>query len=290
MVSIATYVQHIYGNKSINPSVGHLIEFVKAVQGFDFSDTKKGEGTSDYIVRLKQILGSRPQYITSNINSVANFEPITFLAKREDAHADLTTIKAETENFTIRDVDAFYFIKEIKTYYPERDVHFSFGKFGFYLFADKVYVETHSGNTRKNGEYHPYVKGNNLCLGQYLVGYKSAYKDFRFYDAYKIVMDLMTIYGGDDLNGTPNGPHNPFHLWIGSECEVCGGSYDLEEMYPCTKTKLNVCKKCIAASPCKDENTGDIYLPQYIAKCESCGKNAANVKNNICGVCRRQKV
>lgn len=287
MASIKEYVDYWHRRKQINPPARFLLPFMQEIQTLDLSSVgKDAECTPEFWTHVMKF-ADRAAYIQSELANLAGFIPIKYLATREQSVQDLATIKKEVENFDINGADYIYFVREIITYYPERDVDFSFGKFDFKLMQSGVVVEPHSGNTARNQEFHPYVKRNKLCLGQFEKGYKLAFNEMRFYDAYTIVMDLMTRYGGDDLNGTPAGPHNPFNLWIGFECEVCGSSADLEDMTPCAKTKLNICKKCISSSKCVDENTGETYLPSYISQCETCGKYASGVKGTKCAVCRR---
>jgi hypothetical protein len=286
LTTINEYVDYVYAQKKINPPSAYLIPFLNACKNIDFTITE-GNSTSACFIELKKLM--RTELIARELINLVNFQPLTYLASKADAKKDLIQIKGDTASFNINSTDYIYFVKEIKTYYPERDITFSFGNMEFYFFPSGVKVDSYSNGTRKNGEYHPYVKGGQLCLGQYEIGYKQAFNEMRFGDAYDLVMDLMTRYGGDELNGTKAGPHNPFHLWIGVECEICGGSFDAETMTPCNKTHTNICEGCLKTSECKDEITGTVYLPKYIELCESCGKKTVNVKNSTCGNCRRLK-
>lgn len=256
---------------------------IKSIEDIQYGD---GLSTPAELVQFLHIIRDHISSLSRFNSYNTEFTPSSVRAK-VDTLADLKEIAKEVNSLYIPDDCTYIFVKSIiEMYNPFLDIKFNFGEFKIKMVYNEVIVEPCGNNTKKDGYYHPYVKNHRLCLGEYKAPYMLLYNNMRFYDAWLEVKKCLTSYGGDGLNGGKAGPEHAMNAWVGFQCEVCKATMQPEDTVSCVKTKSLICKDCVNTGTCTDETTGDYYLPSFIKKCNSCGKNAPNIINERCLSCR----
>lgn len=265
---------------------GPVVEVFNKIK--NIKDISYGDGlsTPSELVELLDV-------IRYNINLISKFKSYneeftpSSVRDKKDTLEDLKAVAKEVKSLYISDGCDYILVKsDIEMYNPFLDIKFNFGEFKIRMSYNEVVVEPSGGNTKKDGYFHPYVKNHRLCLGEYKAPYILLYNNMRYYDAWLEVKKCLTSYGGDGLNGGKAGPEHAMNAWIGFQCEVCKATMLPEDTVSCVKSKSLICKDCVNTGTCTDEKTGDYYLPTFIKKCGSCGKNASSVINDRCLSCR----
>lgn len=272
---------HIYPQyyKDVMP----FVEKIKSLPNIDMSDKTR---TPDGFKQLVDLMNSYQNYIRRFCDYNAEFTPVS-VPNKSKCIDDLKALSKEITGLYFSDTLDFILLStEIEMYNPFTDIKFNFGKFKIRMYAKTVTVEAIGNNTKKDGYYHPYVKGSKLCLGEYKDSYILFYNNMMYYDAWLEVKKCLTSYGGDELNGTKSGPEHAMNAWIGYQCEVCRNTAQPEDIVSCIKSKSFICRDCINTGTCTDEINGQYYLPHFISNCASCGKNASTVINDRCFSCR----
>lgn len=235
------------------------------------------------------------QFISA-LRSCHNFKPINFINATNDAEEDIKKISEHesVSSFGVYTDDLFIqFYLKVVMYDPYEDLNFDFGKFRITMSKNHHYpfAEPISDNTSFQGLFHPYVKGGSICMGQYENGYIAAMSEMRFYDAFDLVYRNLTLYGGDELNTTANGPHSALLNWIGVRCVICDAAHKLEETMPCFVTNQKICPDCSTNKVNIDEVSGEACIPQSLDDCDKCEKRTVKVRtqedgSKICTTCR----
>jgi len=232
--------------------------------------------------------------IFDGIESGSTFVPTTFINPDDVAIQDITQISTECIEGTLkipRDSEDIIFKLPVNMYFPDEDLTHSFGIFTIYMRRANVLVEKYQDNKSVNGYYHPYVKDSRLCLGEHKTPYEVAMRQLRFYDAYMLVMNALTTYGGDKDNTTSRGPHQSLLNWTGVRCVICDEPHKIDKTHPCSVTKRNICEKCAQMPVNIDDYTGLTCVPFLLEVCEQCKKRTLKVRKNeegvnICPKCR----
>lgn len=259
--------------------------FLEKIKKFDINWDNK-ESTPQEINDLVKLTRDARSLFLCFVDYNIDFMPTT-IREKGDCLDDLKELSSQVDSIFFPDsMDYILVKKDIEMYNPHTDSKFNFGLFKIKMYDGIVSVEAAGNNTKKNGCYHPYVRNNKLCLGEYSSLYNILYKNMRYYDAWREVYKCLTTYGGDQLNGQRSGPENPMNLWVGFQCEVCKGSTQAEDTVSCVRTRFLICKDCVNTGTCTDETTGEYYLPTFIKQCNSCGKNASSIINERCLSCR----
>ena len=110
----------------------------------------------------------------------------------------------------------------------------------------------------------------------------------RYHIAYSLVIQCLTQYGGDMLNGGKHGPQNPIELWVGQVCSVCDGQVKTEDISVCGKTHRAICPTCVDTGECTDESNKEIYHPDTLKKCSKCELKTSTCIRNVCLKCREE--
>lgn len=300
MTSQSEYLDFVLSkNKPIPDYTIKLMEFVlkahEIIKDENITALKNLTSTPESIANLCTVAKNYGEYVNAFLTVSSKFKPVYNAPTKQECKDDFAAIKNDLTDDSLQyDIysPGFLFKREIVMNDVYRDIKFNFGRFQFYLKNDKAEMMPIGNNTEKNGQYHPYIiKGTNkICLGTYDLPYKSAMASMRYHLAYTIVMQCVTEYGGDMLNGTAAGPQNPIMLWVGQVCSVCDDAVKTEEMSVCGKTNRAICPKCIDSGICTDETDDEIYHPDVIKECKSCNKKSASVIRGKCLVCRKAAV
>lgn len=221
-----------------------------------------------------------------------NFKPVEYLNKYSQAKTECMQIKEDGGGHfrCIDGVNIETLIKDVLMYDASNDIDFNFGSFQVIMCSDRAYCNPYGDNTKNpDGFYHPYLsKGEHqLCFGEHKLGYESAMKQGRFFDAFNIIKTVMSFYGGDDLNGQESGPHMALFNWAGQRCAICDDIFKPQDGgFSCHKSDEPICISCGEDDDNRDVETKLVYLPQFLSKCETCEKNTINVRNKKCTKCR----
>lgn len=285
-------------NKALPDYSSHFVEFIKEVyphiSNFKVED-KKYEETPQEICNLHTVVKKMGDYAIAYINSSKEFDPVYYNTPSEDITKDLEYIKTNSshpDTFYVDDYNGgvIIFQKEIITKDVYRDLEFNFGIFKFTMGKNVVKMSTISSNTQRNGMYHPYQVGDKVCLGSFKDAYITAMLTHNFYAAYTLVMQCLTVYGGDMLNGRVDGPQNPIELWVGQICSVCDSQVKTDDIKVCNSTNRAICPNCVDSAGCIDEIDGEIYHPDVLKSCSACGKSTSTVIRKTCLSCRKKAV
>lgn len=293
------FLDNLFSKKKAVPEYStKMIEFIRKVKDIvdqiDCNELKKATSTPEIMVKLTAETKNYGDYVNAFITASASFKPVYSIPERSECNDDFKKIAEETSDGKItydNYSQSFSFKKEVVMNDVYRDIQFNFGYFQFYLKPDRVEMHPIGNNTSKDGRYHPYIlngTSNKVCLGTFLDQYKAAISSMRFHLAYSIVMQCVTNYGGDSLNGTSAGPQNPIMLWVGQICSVCDNTVKTEEMSVCSKTNRVICPSCVDTGLCTDETDKEIYHPDLLKECKSCNKKAATVIKGRCLSCRQK--
>ena len=265
-------------------------------------------GAIEFFKKIKQIPDFKSDGVLSTPNEIIDLlkhasKHRNDLVRFADYNVDFSPASMRDKQECIDDlqhlssvVDSIYFSegmeyilvkKQIEMYNPYQDVKFDFGNFKIRMHDTSVIVEACGNNTKRDGYFHPYVKSSKLCLGEYKKSYSLFYSNMRYYDAWLEVYKCLTTYGGDALNGGKAGPEHAMNAWIGFQCDVCKATnLQAEDTVSCVKSRSLICRDCVNTGTCTDEVSREYYLPGFIKKCDSCGKNASTVTNGRCLSCR----
>jgi hypothetical protein len=215
------------------------------------------------------------------------------LASADEACEDLKSIMESSTDKKIS-VDIYdrsiIFNQAILTEDVDRGVSFDFGVFRFKMFHDHVTCAGVAKNKKIGDSLHPYIRSGKVCLGTYLPEYKAAMQAMRFHIAYSLLIQCLSIYGGDQDNGTREGPHVGIANWIGNICGVCDTPFTVDTGAVCHLSATSICNACIDSGVCADEVTGEIILPALMKVCKECGKKSHTCVRNTCISCRRKKI
>lgn len=258
----------------------------------DFKFDRSVQETPKEVLKLAEITQRYGDFLVAFSKNINNFKPVYCATPDETIEKDLEYIKSNTTDFCIDGYDGskILFSKNIIMSDVYRDIKHDFGFFKFIMRKDRVYMTKLSGNTERNGQYHPYQTADKVCLGSYKDPYTKAMESNNFYVAYTLLMGCLTVYGGDDLKGVQAGPQNPIELWIGQVCSVCDSQVLLEDIQVCGKTNRVICPNCVDSGSCTDEVNNEIYHPDVLKSCSSCGKTASTVIRGVCYGCREKAV
>lgn len=296
-LSIENFVSYVSSkNKPIPDYTSRTIKFIKEssdlLSKFEFEKHKKYTETPEEIIGLIDLMRNHGDYVTAFAKNVNLFTPIYCSISDEDIIKDLNFIKNDTikDYFLIDDYNGgmIVFNKEIITKDVYRDVSFNFGVFKFQMMNDKVNMIQFLNNTNRNGMYHPYQVKDKLCLGGFKGPYEVAMSTKSYFTAYSLIMQCLTVYGGDMLNGQAAGPQNPIELWVGQVCSVCDSSVPTDDIKVCNKTNRAICQECIDSAGCIDEVNQEVYHPDVLKSCSTCGKLTSTVIRKVCLSCRQK--
>lgn len=281
--------------KSIPPYIDVVIAAIKDahpyIKDYDLKNLNAVGKTPDEIVGVINALKTRLDYISSAMSGLKRFNPLVDLATHQESSEDLSLIEKEVGVIrTSYDYQSISFTRDIIMTDVYRDTSFNFGKFKIIMYPERVSVIPSGGNKKKGSYYHPYVYDEILCLGQYKEPYISLHNSMRFYAAYLLVIKCLTLYGGDESNGSINGPYSPIAEWVGQVCSVCDDTAPNETLSICSKSGRVICQKCVDTVDCTDEIDGEIYHPDVLKTCSSCSKRTSTVIRSVCLGCRQSKL
>jgi len=252
-----------------------------SISKIDTNDFSTPQELVDAIDNLKQV--QHMPYVTDCIKDFSKFIPIICYKTPEE---DIVAIEKEVGKITLDDSITF-FTKDIVMYDPESDTKFNFGQFKVWMYSNIVIMRNYKNNKTNGDIYHPYLgQDESLCLGEYKKAYETSMKNMRFYNAFKLVEQVLTIYGGNDGINQRHGPHGVFAGWAGARCAICDEVNPLGNFVLCGLSNLKICKKCSKNEMNIDQVTKISYLPQYLEECEKCNRRQINVRRKICATCR----
>lgn len=294
---LKNFVEYLMSCKKPFPDyLRYMLEFVKTIKDSNIPLEYHQEGLTETpaeILTLIAALKPNHDYIRASIDSLINFKPIFGVASVEEACADLCAIKNSSPDKKIS-VDTYdrtiIFNQEIVTEDVDRGVSFNFGVFKFKMYHDTVVCGGVAKNKKVGDSLHPYIRGGKVCLGTYLPEYKAAMHAMRFHVAYSLLIQCLSIYGGDQDNGTRNGPYVGIANWIGNICGVCDTPFAIDTGTVCNSSGASICNECVDSGVCTDEVTGNIVLPALMKTCTDCGKKSITCVRNTCVSCRRKKI
>ena len=300
MSTATEFVKVHSSNKKILPDyVSQLVDFVKAANAIIGDSSAKdivkvdNSSTPIQIIALCDIGKSYGDYVNAFFTANSKFKPIIGLASAKEAVEDFTFIKKECPSIAFDVYSKVFSVKRNITMTDVyRDIKFDFGQFTLTFGATEVHLYPDGGNTVRNGQTHPYIINGTtkLCMGGYAEPYKSAMASMRYHTAYSLIMQCLTQYGGDMLNGSKDGPQNPIALWVGQICSVCDGQVQIDEISACGKTNRAICPTCVDTGMCTDESDKEIYHPDTLKKCSKCELKTSTVIRGICLKCREKAI
>lgn len=302
MSSLNEFVAFVLSKRSVIPDYTiKMIEFIRKSHEstkdikLNKSSIEALTSTPDEIMSLCAYAKTYGDYCNAFLSSSIKFKALFNRPSKEELIADFAAIKADLEEEN-RDIaydsyaQGFSFKKTIIMNDVYRDIKFDFGS--FIIVFGPTYVEMHpnKNNTMRNDQLHPYiVRGSRkVCLGTYSEPYKLAMASLRYHAAYILVMQCITQYGGDMLNGSAAGPQNALELWVGQICSICDGQVKTEEISVCGKTNRAICPSCVDTGMCTDEIDGEVYHSDVIKLCKTCNKKTSTVIRSKCLSCRQK--
>lgn len=294
---LKNFVEYLMSCKKPLPDyLRYMLDFVKTVKDSNMPLEYNPNGlteTPPEILTLMAALKPNHDYIRASIDSLLSFKPVFGLASINEACEDLKSIRDTSTDKKIS-VDTYdrsiTFNQAIVTEDVDRGVSFDFGVFKFKMLHDHVVCGGIAKNKKIGDSLHPYIRSGKVCLGTYLPEYKSAMHAMRFHVAYSLLIQCLSIYGGDQDNGTREGPYVGIANWIGNICGVCDTPFAIDTGTVCSTSGTSICNECVDSGVCADEVTGSIVLPALMKACTECGKKSTTCVRNTCISCRRKKI
>jgi hypothetical protein len=253
-----------------------------------FEQPEELNSTPKEIIDLTDFVNNNNNLL-NYLSSVAVFSPVYNLQNEKDCIEDLEAIAKETEDFkVVIETLSLSFKLRVKMKDVFTDSIFDFGYFRIIMRHSDVIAQPAGENTERGGYYHPYIRANLVCLGEYLEPYQLMMKSCQYFSAYTLVKQCLTLYGGNDNAGTAAGPYQMAITWIGQPCSVCDETVQPEDTTVCGKSNRPICPKCVDTGICNDENDGENYHPDVLKVCDKCGKRTSTVIRGVCLNCRRK--
>lgn len=121
---------------------------------------------------------------------------------------------------------------------------------------------------------HPYVEGNEICLGEGEEAFLCAIDEGRYFDAFVIVNSILHSYAKGK-------GHYNLDDWEGVTCGICGKRELPEEMGECDDCHIDVCEDCTII--CDD--CGDCFCLSCVSECQDCEDLTCNNCLETCKEC-----
>lgn len=258
----------------------------------EFSDIKQSEVTPPIIKQLQESVSSSNLY--DFFSSLSSFSPVDFSLDTEKCIEELSNLDKDYPCISkIVGKESVYpeiKLKSLTMFCAESGQEYDFGDFVLIISESPMLIAA-GNNSVKESLFHPFCNSDGyICLGTFSDAYISAIRTYRYADAVSFLMELLTVYKDDSLNGLGAGPHRSLTSWTGIQCDICDGSVDADSIYGCSSGQpAKICSECKNSGDYIDEYTGLLYMPHLLKKCEECGKRTIKVKNGKCLRCKVTK-
>ena len=301
MASQHEFINYALSRQCVTPEYTlRMLDFLQksheSIKDFklDHDTIKALTSTPKEIIDLCTHARKYADYCNAFLSSSVKFKPVFNLPTKKEIVDDFTAIKGDLADGEVITYDTysqgFLLTRNVVMNDVYRDIQFDFGQFNIFLKPDRAEMSPIKNNTKRNDQYHPYIiRGTSkICLGTYNEPYIMAMSSLRYHAAYTLVIQCITEYGGDMLNGSAAGPQNPIELWVGQICSICDGQVNTEDISVCGKTHRAICPSCVDTGICTDEVDGEVYHSDVIKLCKTCNKKTSTVIRSKCLSCRQK--
>jgi hypothetical protein len=148
-----------------------------------------------------------------------------------------------------------------------------------------VAVDPNSASS-SSGVTHPHVQDEYLCPGDGRPAIDKALRDWRLYDFFLIVNQILSTYADGSA-------YVRLENWGGVSCSGCGDSIDEEESHRCQGCGCTLCADCSWMCQgcdydfCSDCSSNCAHCDEY--QCASCLWICPDCKAAVCSGCREHE-